>query len=116
MDFLDSPATKLKRFLGPVISILISVCLCVLFLAVINRTSADSLKKEQATLTRALENGAVHTYALTGRYPESLDALLSEYHITYDREKFVVEYVPNGANLLPSITVLPINAWKGGSS
>ena len=44
-----------------------------------------------------------------------LDELLSDYHITYDSEKFVVEYVPNGSNLLPSISVLPVNARKGGA-
>ena len=27
----------------------------------------------------------------------------------------VVEYVPNGSNLLPSISVLPVNARKGGA-
>ena len=72
-------------------------------------------EKEQVTLTQALEGGAVRTYALTGRYPQSLDELLSDYHITYDSEKFVVEYVPNGSNLLPSISVLPVNARKGGA-
>ena len=44
-----------------------------------------------------------------------LDELLNDYHITYDSEKFVVEYVPNGSNLLPSISVLPVNARKGGA-
>ena len=67
------------------------------------------------SLTLALEGGAIRTYALTGQYPQSLDELLSDYHITYDSEKFVVEYVPNGSNLLPSISVLPVNARKGGA-
>ena len=38
----------------------------------------------------------------------------ADYHITYDMEKFVVEYIPNGSNLLPSISVLPLKAKKGG--
>ena len=40
----------------------------------------------------------------------------ADYHITYDTEKFVVEYIPNGSNLLPSISVLPLKAKKGGQS
>ena len=64
--------------------------------------------QEQSALLQALENGAVRTYALKGQYPESLDELLSDYHITYDSSKFVIEYVPNGSNLLPSISVIPL--------
>ena len=47
---------------------------------------------------------------------QSLSELLTDYHITYDMEKFVVEYIPNGSNLLPSISVLPLKAKKGGLS
>ena len=55
-----------------------------------------------------LESGAIRTYALKGQYPESLDELLNDYHITYDSSRFVIEYVPNGSNLLPSISVIPL--------
>lgn len=115
MNIYTSPADRLRRFLRPGLSVLLSLCLCALFFFFISRTSADSLKKEQDVLTRALERGAIHTYALTGRYPESLEDLLSQYHITYDSEKFVVEYVPNGTNLLPSVAVLPIHPKGGGA-
>ena len=64
---------------------------------------------------KTLKASAVRTYALTGEYPENLSQILRDYHITYDSEKFVVEYVPNGSNLLPSISVLPVNARKGGA-
>lgn len=53
---------------------------------------------------------------MTGQYPQSLDELLNDYHITYDSDKFVVEYVPNSSNLLPSISVLILSSQKGGPS
>ena len=60
--------------------------------------------------------GGIRTYAMTGQYPQSLDELLNDYHITYDSDKFVVEYVPNSSNLLPSISVLILSSQKGGPS
>ena len=66
------------------------------------------VEKQQA-LEQALEQGAIRTYALSGQYPQSLNELLEDYHITYDHSPFVVEYMPNGSNLLPSISVIPLS-------
>lgn len=115
MNIFESKKKHFSHFFRQVIPILFAVLLCIFFYVGVTRTQTDSLQKEQVTLTRALENGAIRTYALTGRYPENLDQLLSDYHITYDTEKFVVEYIPNGSNLLPSISVLPVTARKGGA-
>ena len=65
---------------------------------------------------QALEQGAIRTYAMTGAYPQSLDELLTDYGISYDHSKFIVEYVPNGSNLLPSVSVLTLNSSEGGAS
>ncbi len=84
-------------------------------MAGVSSTSDQAVHKEQDALEQALKNGAIRTYALTGTYPESLSQLLSDYHITYDKTKFVVEYVPNGSNLLPSISVIALSgSAKGG--
>ena len=67
-----------------------------------------TIQKEQSALQQTLENGAVRTNALIGQYPESLDELLSDYHILLDSSRFVIEFVPIGSNLLPSISVIPL--------
>ena len=115
MDIFETRLIRVRRIFRFIVPILFAAVLCLIFYLGIARTQTDSLEKEQVTLTQALVGGAIRTYALTGRYPVSLDELLSDYHITYDSEKFVVEYVPNGSNLLPSISVLPVNARKGGA-
>lgn len=115
MDIFETRLIRIRRIFRFIVPILFAAVLCLIFYLGIARTQTDSLEKEQVTLTLALEGGAIRTYALTGQYPQSLDELLSDYHITYDSEKFVVEYVPNGSNLLPSISVLSVNARKGGA-
>ena len=104
MDIFETRLIRIRRIFRFIVPILFAAVLCLIFYLGIARTQTDSL-----------EGGAIRTYALTGQYPQSLDELLSDYHITYDSEKFVVEYVPNGSNLLPSISVLPVNARKGGA-
>lgn len=118
-DIFEPRGSRIRRALHLLVPAVLPVILYIAFLTAISHTSEDTLAKEQDTLLHALENGAVHTYALTGSYPESLSELLEEYHITYDREKFVVEYVPCGSNLFPSISVLPLSGGtnaKGGFS
>lgn len=113
-DIFEPRRKRIGRVLRFLLPAVLPILLCAVFLLAISRTSDDTIAKEQATLTQALENGAIYTYALTGNYPESLSQLLEEYRITYDKEKFIVEYVPNGSNLFPMISVLPLNGRKGG--
>lgn len=115
MELFESRGKKIRRYIRLIFPVLFLLCIFVLFLAGIRYTSADTIAKEQAALEQALCKGAVHTYAITGRYPQSLAQLTEEYHITYDHSKFVVDYVPNASNLFPMISVIPLTMEKGGS-
>ncbi|MBQ7370745.1 MAG: hypothetical protein IJW67_02480 [Blautia sp.] len=114
MVILEKKSGKWVRLLRSLSAILLPVILCIFLFREISLFSSHALQNEQATLEQALRSSAVHTYALEGRYPESLDQLLEEYHIQYDEKKFVIEYVPNGTNLFPMISVLPLNHPEGG--
>lgn len=114
MDIFERPSKKIAVFFKGLLPVGLLVLVCLFFYQAVNQTSKETLNKEQATLERALRKGAVHTYALEGRYPESLTKLMEDYHITYDTDKFVVEYIPEGTNLLPRIAVIPLHGQKGG--
>lgn len=116
MNIMNRFSKKFFRFLKILVPVLLLLFLCIAFLLGIRQTSGETLQKEQAVLEQALRHGAIHTYALQGRYPENLKQLLEAYHITYDKEKFLVEYIPNGSNLFPGISVIPRSAEKGGHS
>ena len=112
MELFESRRTKFLRAFFLLFPALLLVLSCTLFVAGVSSTSDQAVHMEQA-----LKNGAIRTYALTGTYPESLSQLLLDYHITYDKTKFVVEYVPNGSNLLPSISVIALSgSAKGGNA
>lgn len=111
--------TKRSRFFRKVrlfCPVVILAVVCAVFYLGISSIGQEAVTQEQTSLRQALEQGAVRTYAMTGAYPQSLEELLTDYGISYDHSKFIVEYVPNGSNLLPSVSVLTLNASKGGAS
>lgn len=117
MELFESRRKKFLRGLLVLFPVILLVLVCILFTAGVSQTSGQALEKEQTALEQAVKEGAVRTYALTGEYPESLSQILEDYHITYDKTRFVVEYIPNGSNLLPSISVITLSgSRKGGTA
>ena len=109
MELFESHRKKFLRNMMVLFPVLFLVSVGLIFFLGLNLTSDETLAKEQQALEQALEQGAIRTYALSGQYPQSLNELLEDYHITYDHSHFVVEYMPNGSNLLPSISVIPLS-------
>lgn len=90
---------------------LIIVALALIALSRLSSSTAD----EQLTLTEnAVRRCAVECYAIEGSYPEELDYIVSQYGLTYDRERFFIHYKHLGSNLMPEIKVFPLTK-SGGS-
>ena len=117
MELFESRRKKIFRGLLLLFPVFLLIFACILFVAGVSHTSGQALVKERDALEQALKNSAVRSYAMTGEYPEDLAQLLNDYHITYDKNRFIVEYIPNGSNLLPSISVIARpGSSKGGAS
>ena len=111
MELFESRRKKIFRGLLLLFPVFLLIFACILFVAGVSHTSGQALAKEQDALEQALKNSAVRSYAMTGAQ------LLNDYHITYDKNRFIVEYIPNGSNLLPSISVIARpGSSKGGAS
>lgn len=108
-SILQKPASNLLKSIKIIISIAILFLLLFAFSAGIRATSDLSLTRQKENLENAIRSSAVHSYALHGRYPESLEEILEDYHISYDDSRFLVEYVPTISNQLPQISVLSIS-------
>lgn len=113
MELFDSHRKKILRKLSLLLPLCFLLLISSVFLFSVNFASEETLHKEQQALEQALESGAIRSYALNGQYPESLEQLLNDYHITYDHSRFVVEYTPNGSNLLPYISVILLSDTTG---
>ncbi len=109
---MKSYMTRLRRhpLSGPLVSILL--ILMVLFLFVLG---CESLRQgnhhhEEDVLRQALDRDITACYALEGHYPESIAYLKEHYGLTYNEDRFLIDYTVQGANIRPSYLILQ----KGG--
>jgi len=66
-------------------------------------------KEEGAdTLRKGIARASVQCYAIEGRYPPSIEYLEEHYGIQIDYERYNVFYSGFASNLMPDITVIPI--------
>ena len=71
-------------------------------------TSFSQETQDQAakTLEAALQRDIAHCYAAEGAYPESLAYLVEHYGLTYDQDRFFVDYTILGSNMYPDVTII----------
>lgn len=115
MDLFSSRRQQIFRRLRACIPFFLPACACLVFYLGISYAGQETILQEKTALLQALEQGAIHTYALTGSYPQSLEELLTDHKISYDPDRFVVEYVPVASNLLPSIDVIILADTQKGN-
>ena len=90
-------------------SVFFFVVVIAVFLLGISFIASTSSKDQTQILTDALNKDIIHCYAVEGYYPPSLKYIENHYGLTYDKERYIVDYVPVGDNIMPSITVVEIN-------
>lgn len=73
--------------------------------------SADSMRssntaREKVLLSQALARSVTQCYALEGTYPPDLSYVEEHYGLTYDHDRYFIDYQYIGANLRPDITII----------
>lgn len=74
------------------------------------RQADESSRAEGARfLEESILRAAVHCYATSGQYPETLSYIIQNYGIYIDRTRYAVHYTIIASNILPDITVVTLN-------
>lgn len=76
------------------------------FFAGISNMSEKTADEQAASLKTAISRSIAHCYATEGHYPESLSALQEDYGITYDTDRYFVDYQVLGQNIFPDVTII----------
>ena len=97
---------KQHTFLKFIASILLFVVIFIGFSFGISNVSNETTEKQGESLELAISRGVAHCYATEGFYPENLDYLIEHYGITYDQDKYFVDYNVLGENMFPDITII----------
>lgn len=95
-----------RRFPGALVSAAVFLLLLIWAVRGLSSVSAAANAQGAEALETALRRSVVHCYAAEGFYPPSLEYLEEHYGLTYDRERYWIDYQPVGANLMPDMTVL----------
>ena len=102
-----------KKFRWQLWGILLVFLLCTLLLwRGVSSISAQAEASQIENLKNALERSAVHCYAVEGAYPESLDYIKEHYGVSWDPGKYIVDYAIFGSNMMPVITIIPIDGQE----
>ena len=89
-----------------IISVCVFLLIVLLFYQGIESLSSGSVRRQKESLENALNRSITYCYAVEGSYPESLEYLKEHYGITYDEDRFFVDYKIIGANILPDVTII----------
>lgn len=95
-----------RRFLPLLALLLLAPAVLLLALPLSAQSSAEGLRLARESIRRA----AVQCYALEGYYPPTLEVLTDRYGVAVDTDLYYVDYQFVASNLMPDITVLPLEA------
>ena len=96
-----------KRILQSVnFSILFFLLVIGIFLYGIATVSSGTAEDERHILDEAIHKDIVHCYAVEGMYPPNLTYMEEHYGLTYDHDKFLVDYEPIASNIMPNVTII----------
>ena len=109
MNRFNRPGLKKRIQESMNFSVLFFVLVIIAFLFGISFISSTSSKDQKDILTDAVSKDIIHCYAIEGYYPPSLAYIEEHYGLTYDKSKYMVDYVPVGDNIMPSVTIVEIN-------
>lgn len=92
-----------------VFSILLLVGFLYFFMQGIHSVDNTTLQEQTNSLEKAIRRSVVQCYVVEGTYPPSLDYLKEHYGVAYDSSQYYVDYTSIGSNLMPDITIIPLN-------
>lgn len=97
---------------GILISVVFFLGIVVYFFTALNNMSEGINTQQEEALHNAIDNAVVSCYAVEGCYPDNVEYLEEHYGLTYDHEKFYVEYSNFGSNVRPAVNVVVIEAGR----
>ena len=109
MNRFNRPSLKKRITESMNFSVFFFLVVIIVFLMGISFISSTSSKDQKQVLTDALNRDIIHCYAIEGYYPPSLSYIEDHYGLTYDDERYLIDYVPIGDNIMPSVTIVEIN-------
>lgn len=98
--------TALKNALAYIIPIVFFAAMLVWFVTAVNNADDSTKQRELTAVKSTIENGITMCYAIEGAYPESVEYLIENYGLNYDKDKYMVNYDRFAGNIRPTVSVI----------
>lgn len=99
---------SINSFLTNLIGIAIFCTMAFLIIFGLSNVGESSSAEGQRLLEQSLLRASMSCYAIEGSYPSSLMYLTENYGVIIDEEKYAVHYDIFASNIVPTITVIPL--------
>ncbi len=106
---VKSQKKEKNQTLGYILSLTAMAAVVAVFAAAVLNFSGRTGAREEETLRKAVARASVQCYAIEGRYPPSVGYLEENYAIQINRKKDNVFYDGFASNVMPEITIIPID-------
>ncbi len=103
-----SLANRIKESVNiPLIGCIVVV---ILFIIAVQGVSGSNYFDEKVSLQNAIEKDIIYCYSLEGFYPPSIAYMEENYGLTYNHDRFIINYERMGSNTMPTYIIID----KGG--
>lgn len=106
MNRFTKKSIKNRIFNSFNVSILIFVAILGLFFFGVSSVSSSEITNDKEILEEAVLHDVIHCYSIEGTYPPSVSYMEKHYGLTYDKDKYIVDYQFIGANIMPQIDII----------
>ncbi len=106
MNRFNKPGLRKRISESMNFSVFFFLIIIIIFLFGISFIANTSSRDQKKVLSDALSKDIIHCYAIEGYYPPSLSYIEDHYGLTYDKSRYLVDYVPVGDNIMPSVTIV----------
>lgn len=97
---------KTKSHKKPIFQYSAYIIILILFVMSLYILSNSNKERQKTYLDQSLRKNIAYCYATTGVYPDNLNTIEQKYGLTYDKDKFYIDYKIIGKNMYPKITIL----------
>lgn len=91
---------------GLIISLVVIVITIALFVYASSTLDKTQSQEQLELLSSSLDRSITQCYALEGSYPSGISYLEDHYGLTYDKDKYYIDYQFIGGNLRPDVTII----------
>lgn len=102
----ENPDKKKRILTSGKSTVLVFVIVMATFLLGVYYLSNSSVRDEKGILEKAINRDIVHCYAVEGFYPPSIKYIEEHFGLTYDHDKYLIDYESFGNNLMPNIMII----------